>query len=86
MRWSGWLAAIALSTSAAQTPEPSRAAPRHEPPAQSASEMPDAELLEFLGSLDTEDGELIDDLTDTDVAKPAPTPPALRVPEAKPNE
>lgn len=83
MRWSGWLAAIALSTSAAQTPEPSRTAPQQEPPSQSASEMPDAELLEFLGTLDTEDAGLIDDLTDTDVAKPGPTPSARPAPEVK---
>lgn len=83
MRWSGWLAAIALSTSAAQTPAPSRTAPKHDPPAQSASETPDVELLEFLGTLDTEDAGLIDNLTDTDVAKPAPAPPARPAPEVK---
>jgi hypothetical protein len=45
--------------------------------------MPDAELLEFLGTLDAEDAGLIDDLTDTDVAKPGPTPPAQPAPEVK---
>ena len=81
----GMVVALALALAAAVPAQEARSpVPKKEPAQQRATEpAPDAELLEFLGSFDTEDEDWVEYLTQTDVATPAASRPA---PEAEKDE
>lgn len=81
------VASLALGTALAQEPKAQRPAPAKEPASPSPTESaPDAQLLEFLGSFDEEDGDWIDYLTVTEVTPPPQSRSAQPAPEVKKDE
>jgi hypothetical protein len=81
------VASLALGAGVAQEQKAQRPATEKAPPPPAATEpAPEEELLEFLGSVDEEDGDWIDYLTATDLAPTPVSQPAQSTPRVKQHE